>query len=289
MTPLRRVADSVLRYGVLRLVPPATCARALRSLATRTHVLASLVDRVVQERNYVPAILLNTLPKSASLYVLQTLERTLNVESFIVSSRDFVRATITPQLFYGFGQGRRILHDHLPPVGENLYWIAREVDRFVVHVRDPRQAILSWAHDRGKRLKKYGAPFRQAHVPALPPDYLERELTARLDIHIQNDYPHMVEWIRSWLAVSRDPAFTPRILFTRYEDLLRDQESFFKRIFEFYDLDANLRLIRGERGPDQNFRSGLVDEWRTVFTPEQSAHVTNLIPQELWDQFGWER
>ena len=51
--------------------------------------------------------------------------------------------------------------------------------------------------------------------------------------------------------------------------------------------DRNLAL-REHEGIDYHRRSGRIDEWRELLTAEQVDRINRMIPDRLWNLFGWE-
>lgn len=284
----RRIARILWQRVALAALPPRPVWRTLRALNHEASILAGYAFDALQQVEPIPSILFNTLPKSGSLYVSYTLANTLDVEPMTLSARDFVHGTLLPAALSEFAKGRRIAQDHLPPLPINLFRLGRELDRLVVHVRDPRQALLSWVHDRSRRLDKYGSAYLFAHDPPFPPDYLRSDLTSRVDFHLRHDYPRMVSWITGWLDATARSEFSSKILFTRFEDLLANEPAFFTRILNFYDLGPRV-LKRAERDSDANYRLGKADEWRDVFTRDQVQRANELLPQRVLDAFEWRR
>ena len=73
----------------------------------------------------------------------------------------------------------------------------------------------------------------------------------------------------------------------------RNPLDLFKSILEFYDIalpDSYIRrkTIKPKLGK-MHYRKGSLNEWREVFTQEQIEKASNVIPESLFEEFGWER
>ena len=56
-----------------------------------------------------------------------------------------------------------------------------------------------------------------------------------------------------------------------------------------YIIHENEWAEKPEFKKNTHFRSGKIDEWREMLTPEQAKRVSDMIPERLFNQFGWER
>jgi len=99
-----------------------------------------------------PGIFLNTMPKSGSLYLWQVLEYGLCVPACRVSHSTFPGDIIVPEWLDRLRCGNVVTQEHIPASLENLAAMSRAgVKKIIVHVRDPRQATVSWMHHIIKR------------------------------------------------------------------------------------------------------------------------------------------
>jgi hypothetical protein len=97
-----------------------------------------------------------------------------------------------------------------------------------------------------------------------------------------------VGWIDGWVS-ARDKL---PIEFTTFEEFVRDRDSFVERCLSLYGgdrqyFDRNLAL-REHEGIDYHRRSGRIDEWRELLSAEQVDRINRMIPDRLWNLFGWE-
>ena len=96
----------------------------------------------------------------------------------------------TPLLFSG---GGFVSQNHLAPSPENLQILQHFKLKMVLHLRDPRQALLSWIHylhyithgnDTSEQLLYF--------TPRTPFGYFELSLSRQIDWQIENYMPQLV-------------------------------------------------------------------------------------------------
>jgi hypothetical protein len=235
-----------------------------------------------------PPILITTMPKSGTYYISKLFTQGLFIDSRIVSHQYFPYDVIRQPELRVFAQGNMVSQDHFDASKINLVHIAKHVDRMVVHVRDPRQAMLSYVHYLAtSRFRREEDETRLFIYPPMPDDFYQFDLEARIDWAIENWLPLLVEWTEEWVAAA-ETLYRPRIKFTRYEDLVADRDRFVQDVLEFFRIPVE-RYFPPSIEPDEDihFRKGEVAEWMTAFTPKQAAAASAKIPLGLATQFGW--
>jgi tetratricopeptide (TPR) repeat protein len=241
-------------------------------------------------RRIASPIFVATLPKSGTKHIEDTLCRALGVKPIDIACGGYFprllinQGTIQRALRLGGG----IVVGHLAPAPENLSLVKYFTDRIVVHLRDPRQALLSYAHFLPAVLNELDPPSASVHE--IPADYLQRPFEQQVDWLIDHYMPMQIEWMRGWIEVAKIGRGGLRIMFTTFEEFHADPRQFYRDLLGFYgvadqmdDIDVSAR--RGVR----NFRAGETEEWRSVFSPAQAARATDLIPEEWFSRFGWTR
>jgi len=233
-------------------------------------------------------ILINTLPKSGSIYIWNALANGLGRDRRPLPSGGFLtQKHFNREQIAEFAQTDQVTQDHAPASFYNCRVLDNFLDRMVLHVRDPRQAILSWTHYMDELKERL--PIELTYIP-LPSGYFTYSLEARIEVMLNLYWGDFVTWLAGWDIVLTSGMRRCRILVTRHEDM-QDTAGFFGRILEFYGIPPasftlpNRTAVTGE----QHFRSGLTDEWRAVFTPAQIRRVTESMPDSLFATFGWER
>ncbi|MEG3969483.1 tetratricopeptide repeat protein [Microcoleus sp. T2B6] len=235
----------------------------------------------------IPGIFLNTLPKSGSMYVLEAISNGLNkpwMRIVVDDGENISRGAVNI-----LADEMKLAHEHLPASLRNLCLITEVLDRLIVHVRDPRQAILSWVHHLSKTIAETEDVISLMHIIPDAENYFSLSLTDQISWQIEKGHlSAVINFIEGWLDAEANPSFYPKILFTKYEDLAADPQAFFESILNFYEIDKS-RFTFPEP-PQQgklHYRQGRADEWREVFTSEQAAKASSMIPKRLFDKFGW--
>jgi GNAT superfamily N-acetyltransferase len=234
-------------------------------------------------------LLFAVLPKSGSLYAFDTLAAGLSLDKVTICAHKFPQETINPQLVARLTVPGTICHTHADGRIGNLAPINTFLERMVVHVRDPRQAMLSAVHFLNDLRVRTGASQVAGFGLPLPHDYFGLSLTEQIDFMIEHGLPEFVRWIESWLDAAANPLLRTRLLFTRYEDLHAAPGAFFQSILDFYEVSwqsAQFEPPAAVSG-SRHFRKGMTDEWRSVLTSRQREAACALVPRRVLERFGW--
>lgn len=275
---MRRVLKKIL------LLPWLLDLRAERNeLRARVRELQEMVETV-----RIPPMLITTMPKSDTYYISKLFTQGLFIESRIVSHQYFPYDVIRQPELRVLARGNMVTQDHFGASKIHLVHIAKHVDRMVVHVRDPRQAMLSYVHFLATpQFRRTEEETRLFIYPPMPDDFYQVDLEARIDWAIENWLPLLVEWSEEWVAAA-ETVDRPFIKFTRYEDLVADPDRFVSEVLEFFRIPAKRYAPpRIERDEEIHFRRGEATEWMTTFTPKQAAAATAKIPSALATRFEW--
>lgn len=231
-------------------------------------------------------ILLNTLPKSGSRFVRRALARGLGRSTVTISGGMFPDKLLVHHGLRDTALGGHVTQDHLPANRYNLLVLEEAFDRMILHLRDPRQSLLSWTHHlndlhgKGRRL-----PLEVLEVPAA---FVQWSLQGQIDWVIDNHLPLFRDWLAEWVRVLDAGDLGTRILVTRHEDMVSDQASFFRSILDFYDIPHGAFTPPPLPEPGKaHYRKGETDEWRRVFTSEQACRASDLIGNAILNRFGW--
>ena len=219
-------------------------------------------------------LVLASMPKAASETIWHRLATGLGLAQGHVSLGLFPHCRLLPcRLESGAGV---MAKEHVRPAPFNLAALqAAGIDRVLVHVRDPRQALLSWAHFvRDDVSRRLNGPLWRTTVP--PVSVLEGPMAALIDWCIDHYLPHLVAFIDGWAAV-RDQADAPvRVEILTFEAFLADPAAYLRRALAFWGIDAGSFDVEAEAG-DIHRRRGALDEWRTVFSPAQVDRATRAL------------
>lgn len=233
-----------------------------------------------------PSILFNAIPKSASSYCFEVIREALGLESKLISLDYFSRDTIVWKLLEAFIQGNRIAHHHINASVDNVQFLRRCGVRTIVHVRDPRQVMISWVHHlSGSGVTKTSHHTLDATVPEA---WFVWNFDRQLDWMVEHHLPIFSDWIQGWLDMEDE--MQGQILFTTFDEFITNRKAFFHRILAFYGINPN-----EFKDPDLNptsrpifqFRKGELDEWRGLYSPDQKRRAEQIVPKSLLDRFDW--
>ena len=239
-----------------------------------------------------PPMLLVALPRSGSVFLYHALTFGLNKHGTgQISAGAFPHIAACYESLAILKRLNSTAHTHLAPSRANLVELGPrlKLEHLHVHLRDPRQAMVSWFHFMPGAVQ-HEDPAQALHYN-VPSDYFEWSTERQIDWQIDNWLRWEIEWIDGWLRASDEPWFKTKILYTTFEDMVREPKTFFARILEFYGIDQELfDAPQKPRAPgDRNFRKGALDEWRDLLTPAQIERASAMIPERLFDRFGWSK
>jgi hypothetical protein len=182
-----------------------------------------------------------------------------------------VTEAVVPSWAWDFSRGGACYVTHLRPTADAVAQIEMAgINRVFVHMRDPRQAYLSWLH--------YAPGLWGARQPA---DFAERFE------HQFSWYLEAVDWIAGWAGASERLG----IHFSTFEAFVADRDGFIDRMVAAYGgdprhFDREAATTR-YAGTDYHLRRGETDEWRRALAPAQIARLDAALPPFLADRFGW--
>ncbi len=224
-----------------------------------------------------PFIMVVALPKSASTYLAETLRQGLNIPWKETSYGYFPLDLLDHRKFRECAAGHTVSRAHIDLNPSNLQLLKSDCPRIVLHLRDPRQALLSMVHYMIRGLKEVDAHFPTWITPAPPADLFQGSLSGAIDWHLANLLPNMLEWIERWLCHA-ESGESPAVLVTQYQDLRENVQTVVGRILNFYQIAADA-YISMEVPKDRHtlYRKGELEEWRAVFSPTQQKICANLM------------
>jgi hypothetical protein len=194
---------------------------------------------------------------------------------------------IDPQDALTFSGGGFVSQNHLAPSPENLQILQYLGLKMILHLRDPRQALLSWVYYLDWASGRCDTSEVLLYVTPRPPSgYFDFSLSRKIDWQIENYLPQLVAWAARWVDIA-DSETIP-ILITHQEDLRTHEKAFLDAILAFYRLSFDYTLPSPPRTMEAtHFRRADPMEWIQTFTPDQAARATKLIPVSLRIRFGW--
>jgi hypothetical protein len=263
------------RWGISQHLPSFTLEAAHLTAAGRAE---SAVPMVIA-----------TLPKSGTHHIAATLAKVVGARPapYLVGGY-FPHILINQYALPRAASAGGLLVEHFAPTAENVALVRFYTDRMVLHLRDPRQALLSFAHFLPAVLADLDPAF--GAVYDLPRDYVTSPLEQQLDWLIVHYMPKQTAWIAGWLDAIDRGAGGLRVKITTFEVFQADPRRFYGELLTFYERPHSLEGTGFEAKPGtENFRSGRVDEWRSVFSPSQARSATEQIPDAWFSRFAWTR
>jgi len=278
--PRGRVGDCSMR------AEPRT-ASLFRRITRRVGCSASRL-RPPRPQTCRESILLNTMPKSGSVYVQKSLAKILGLRTMYIGNQYGLIDQIDVKDALAFSSGGFVSQNHLAPSPENLQILQHFKLKMVLHLRDPRQALLSWIHYLHYITGGNDTSEQLLYVtPRTPFGYFEFSLSRQIDWQIDNYMPQLVAWATRWVEIA-DRGTIP-ILITHQNDLRLEEKTFFDAILAFYRIDLDYALPNLARTMDEtHFRKADPMEWRRTFMPAQAIRATSLISESLGKRFGWD-
>lgn len=242
-----------------------------------------------------PSVFINTLPKSGSRYIAAWLCRSLGLSETKVAVSLFPDDLIVREKFDAFARGGQVCQQHVPAKDINLRFIAARMKRVVIHLRDPRQAMLSWTHhlDNFHAHRDLVPACRiglEAVTPALPQDYFTRSFEAKLDHQIEYHLPALVAWAERWAEAAGSNPYGLDILFTTHRQLVEQPDELMRAVMGHFGIERCWADLGGppEKAPDTHFRRGEQEEWRGVMSAPQRERMWACMRGSLAGQFGWQ-
>jgi hypothetical protein len=233
--------------------------------------------REAGEHGFGPALCL-ALPKTGSAFLSAFLCHVMNVPACSMAFRHTLR--VIPWVRFA-ARYPVVLHEHLLPLGENVKAVSDAgISRLVLHVRDPRQVMVSLAH--------HITAHPDAADPALR-DALHGDMSGAMDGLIDIWASKLANWVDRWVRAAGVSGIELRL--TRFEDMAADPARFISGLLDFwggapsaaYDrLHCVLERMKTTREYGiPNFRLGHTDEWAGVLSSAQQRRLASKVEGPL--------
>ena len=93
-----------------------------------------------------PSIFLNTQPKSGSVFLFKSLTAGLGLRFTRIGTTGYPETLIEIEQIRAFKQGGAISQLHIDANPINLLFLCINLDKMLLHIRDPRNSMISWLH-----------------------------------------------------------------------------------------------------------------------------------------------
>lgn len=235
------------------------------------------------------SVLLNTMPKSGSVYIREGLARILNLKPCYLGARYALIDQIDIDKAMEFSRGGYVSQNHLAASPENVQLLKHFKLKMILHLRDPRQALLSWIYHLDYITRGEDQSIELLYfIPRTPSGYFDLSMSDKIDWQIDNYLPQLVAWASRWIAIA-DSGCIP-VLITHQEELRTNEKIFFDSILSFHNIDDLTYSMPNvpRTMKDTHFRLADPTEWIRTFTPDQTLRATSEIPSSLQERFGWQ-
>lgn len=192
----------------------------------------------------IPSIIIFTIPKSGSQSVAYTLIDILKLSRKTVSSElHWSIDKISLSKINKIKKYNHLVFDHIPFSKDVCEVLSKHeaFDKLVVHIRDPRNALISWINWVQHEIKRNHFDEKSKFYLKLHPRpkmsiFKDNDSKQIKDYFIKNYYPQFVSWIEKWDTFASENSLKKKILFVKYENFCKDPLNYLNKIFTFYDI-----------------------------------------------------
>lgn len=237
------------------------------------------------QQEEITSILINTLPKSGTVYIRGRLSEALNLPFCQLTLAPIYNHPI-PSWLELFARGGAIATEHFMADEKTLDLLqGAGLKNIIVHVRDPREAALSLYHFQNKQ-SQYSGP-----IGAVAGDMYRGSADFQDNFRdlCSSFIPWTIDWLKGWIDCANDSKNSFNIKFTTYDKFSESEEEFFKDLLDFYNIDYSLFDWRKPLSEKHkaHFRKGQKAEWREVASPETQKYIWSLMDKDVCEYFGW--
>ena len=239
------------------------------------------IDQVID-----PFIFINTMPKSGSVFLTDSLKQNLpEGYNFIrISQSRFHDDYVNKLQILNHRNHHVYTQEHVDVRPHNIKILPDYLPKFILHLRDPRQALLSWYHHVEKCRQGDYHLWSQDIQP--PFEYFNWTEEDKLNWQIEHYLPCLVQWVEDWCSILDSNTFN--ILVTTFEEMNNNESAFLSRVFDFFNLSVSDLKYTPFTMDHNHQRKGSIDEWRYVFTDVQQQRISELVPYNLLERFNWD-
>ena len=236
-------------------------------------------------------ILLNTLPKSGSVFIRNSIIENKKAKHVNISDGFALVDQLQLRNTIDFIENKECViaqnHMDLSEINKNIIeYLNLKIN---LHIRDPRQAMLSWIHHLNRIT---GKDYRSEHtlrmIPRVPQNYFSKSLEEQIDWNISYYLPSLMNWIEKWVIYAERNSKS--ILITEYKELKDSPLDLINKIFTFFEFDkyegSSLPDI-GNKIDDNHIRVGSANEWENIFTEKQKIKSSSIISKDFCYKFNW--
>jgi Sulfotransferase domain len=189
----------------------------------------------VSTNNGFRPVVLITLPKSGSMYLYHTLRLSYDLVTSQHFGGEFPHVELNRNLVSELlNSHKAISQTHIGPSHHNLAVLDHYFDLAVIHVRDPRQALLSWVHSIVNLMQNSAIDHK---IFGFESGYFDLPLSARIDREIDRFYPAMIDWLTAWAnVIDHQLDHSCNFIVTHFEDMAKDPPAAARHIADAFGL-----------------------------------------------------
>ncbi len=255
-----------------------------------TAVAAVLSPRIGIAASPDTAVLINHLPQSANFYLVHNLMTHFGLRTTKISWKTFPNDTASLSSLTRFAADPSlfIANASLPPTVENIEALNNHLGKIILHVRDPRDALISWISYTDRH--RHHSFTLGLVYPAPPAEYFGWTFEDKVNWQIDHFYSYCMDWLSQWESyLSANPELN--VLVTHFEDAARSPAEFFKTIAAFYGDDPDQydeASIYPLKKYQYHFSVEDIGSWKEKLTHEQQERVNAMLPAKVSQFFSWE-
>ena len=256
-----------------------------------TAFIHSMEARAEAIYNDKPSMLLAFMPRTARDSMSYELVSGMGMMPGLVTPQFAPKDDLVPSWVRDFARGGMLAGTRLDGRPENLKILHDSgIRKIVVHVRDPRQAIVSSLYhnqvqpDELPDLRAYLGVNWECDID-YSLSFLE-QVDAYANLGALPNGP--LHWLASWIEAAGNDGYGVEIMFTQFDDFVHDRRRLYENIVGFFGIDpARFHFdYVGTAVPATTVKS---PDWRDVLGPGQIERLNALIPRSWFDRFGWPR
>ncbi|MBF0465656.1 MAG: sulfotransferase domain-containing protein [Nitrospirae bacterium] len=258
------------------------------SVKDLSRIPAAAYRNLTASISLVPAISFFALPRSASQSIAYALADTLKIVQLTEATQhNFTQNVISVRPYVERPRRGFIIYVHLPASNINLQTIRYYNVKCIAHIRDPRDAVLSLSRLIINKYNSAGIQSRlfvtelmsyEGQQPVtISEDIIKSGYHRVLDWILEHRYESFVKWVSDWISARN--SMKELVHLTSYEEFVADSDSYFRNIYEFYD-------IKSDKMPPiykRHFNKGIARNFETEMTPEQRVYATKMIPDLIYE------
>lgn len=227
-------------------------------------------------------MIINAMPKTGSYFIQSTLEELLDIDHQGIAQGTWPNMEMSEANLRLCLNTCSLSVSHLQATSRAIALLKRyKIKKTIVHIRDPRQATLSWIHhlDKTKNTDYFSPDFFTIA------DYFDLDLKAKIDYQLRHFLPQACQYIADWMDAEK--VHDIEVKFLEFSQMKNNPESFFADIYQFFGIHQPLGDVPLPKEGKLHYRKGLEDEWRNIFDANQIEAANKVVPQKFKDRFDW--